>query len=290
MADITCAWCSKDRPAQFETASVHSNVRQFKSESFAVWRCPHCQTIHARDEVDLDRYYAGYPFHHTPDLDWRARAMYRSLLRRLTPFGVTPRCSLLDYGCGGGLVIRFLREQGFSEAVGFDEYSQPFNLPELLERQYDVVLCQDVIEHVADPRELLQQFDRITKPGGLIALGTPNASAIDLGNAAAFHHVLHQPYHRHMLSERALLELGDDLGWRLERYYPSMYVNTLVPFINARFALRYYACFDDTLDVAFEPPTVKSWRFWSPVTFFWAFFGWLFPPRTDVMVVYRRGE
>jgi SAM-dependent methyltransferase len=36
------------------------------------------------------------------------------------------------------------------------------------------VLSLDVIEHVADQRAYLQQIDRVLRPGGIVALSTPN--------------------------------------------------------------------------------------------------------------------
>ncbi len=284
----TCCVCGEPRAESAPEASVASNVRRFRNERFVVWRCDGCGSLHAKDDVDLAHYYAGYPFHRGMTLDWRLRLMYRSLLGRLLPFGLRREHTVLDYGCGGGLVVAYLRERGFAGAVGYDEYSTDFADPALLDARYDLVLSQDVLEHVPDPEALLDRFDTLAKPGGLVAIGTPNATAIDLARADAHHHTLHQPYHRHIYSEAALLDAGRRRGWTLERYYPSMYVNTPFPFVNQRFILHYFACFDDTLDVGFDPPSVASWKLYLPMTLFWALFGWFFRPRTDVMVVFRR--
>jgi SAM-dependent methyltransferase len=90
--------------------------------------------------------------------------------------------SVLDYGCGDGLLIEYLAQQGFPETAGYDAYSERFNDPAVLGRQYDLVIAQDVIEHVEDPVALFQQLLDCTKPGGVICLGTPRADDIDLSN------------------------------------------------------------------------------------------------------------
>ncbi len=282
-----CNICERDAPVR-ENARVHCNVRAFKNETFGVWRCEGCGSIHAEEDVDLPHYYAKYPFHGDATLDWRLKVMYSGLLKRLEKGGVRREHRVLDYGCGGGHVLEFLGERGYEQVVGFDEYSEKFGDRTVLDQRYDVVLSQDVIEHVPEPWELLRRFDSLVKPGGILAIGTPNATAIDLGAAERFHHTLHQPYHRHMLSEKALLESGKKMGWELVRYYPTMYINTLFPFVNHRFVAHYFSCFDDTLDIGFEPPRVNSWKLYSPMTLFWAFFGYFFAPKTDVMAVFRK--
>jgi len=279
-----CPICGLSGAAS-EQARVRSNLRAFANETFAVWRCAGCRSLHARDEVDLAHYYAKYPFH-TGAVDWRMRAMYDNLLRRLRWVGLTRDQSVLDYGCGGGHFVRHLNDRGY-RAVGFDEYTAAQRRPELLDATYDFVLCQDVIEHVPDPKALVAKFDELLRPGGTLALGTPNASAIDLTRPEDFVHALHLPFHRHILSKAALVSLGDPLGWSLVRYFPSMYNNTLVPFINPRFMLYYLRCFDNNLDLGFEAPRFSA-RLLSPVAAFWAFLGWLFPPETDVMAVFRK--
>ena len=81
IASLSCNVCGLDEAdaADVETASVPSNVRAFRNESFRIWRCRSCSTIHARDDVDLEHYYTSYPFHALP-VDWRLRVMYRQQL------------------------------------------------------------------------------------------------------------------------------------------------------------------------------------------------------------------
>jgi hypothetical protein len=144
-----------------------------------------------------------------------------------------------------------------------------------------------VIEHVDDPHALLGQFAGKIEPGGIVAIGTPDAAALDLADAENYVHALHQPFHRHILSAQALREGGEKLGWSVERYYDTMYNNTLVPTMNPRFVLHYVRCHDDVFDLVCEPVKANSLRLWSPVTLFFALFGYFFDRHTDIMVVFR---
>lgn len=281
-----CVLCESPTTGKEESANVHSNVRKFKDESFALWRCGSCGSLHARDEVDLVHYYGGYPFHEMA-IDWRLGSMYSNMLRRLRDAGVTKSHTILDYGCGGGTLVKYLRSAGY-DAVGYDEFSEQFRDPATLERRYDAIIAQDVIEHVANPWELAATFQRLTKPGSVIVVGTPSADALDLKQTAVFMHALHQPYHRHILSKQALMSVGEKQGWALHRYYPTMYANTPVPFVNSRFVLHYLSCFDNTLDVAFDGIQINSWKLYTPATIFYALFGYFLAPHTDVMAIWKR--
>jgi SAM-dependent methyltransferase len=286
-----CNVCGAATSGDVEEARVRSNVRKFAHETFAVWRCPSCLSIHARDEVDLAHYYADYPFHKLSEtsVDWMLQAMYRNLLSRLRRAGVNESSRVLDYGCGSGLFLSYLRARSFTDAQGYDEYSERFSDRSVLAEPFDCVLAQDVIEHVADPQAFVRLVHGLTKPGGVIALGTPNAEAIDLQRPEERVHTLHQPYHRHILSKRALHELGKDLGWELLEYYPTMYANTRVPGVNSAFVNHYFSCHDDNCDLAVEPIKLSSWKLYTPVTLAHFLFGSFWAPESDVMVVFRRG-
>jgi 2-polyprenyl-3-methyl-5-hydroxy-6-metoxy-1,4-benzoquinol methylase len=272
-----------------ERASVRSNVRVFSAERFEVWRCGACGSLHATEEVDLAHYYARYPFHAMP-VDWRTRVMYDNQLARLRKAGLHPGHRILDYGCGGGNFVKHLKRRGYTNAQGFDEYSSEFGDRSVLDQKYDCVFSQDVVEHVAEPHALLDRFHELAEPGGLIAVGTPNATALDLSDAERYVHALHLPYHRHILSKSQILSLGDRRGWKLSSYYPTQYGNTPVPFLNSSFYLYYLRVFDNCLDVLME--SVKPWPLilrW-PMTLFWGLFGYFFAKETDVMAIYRRGR
>jgi 2-polyprenyl-3-methyl-5-hydroxy-6-metoxy-1,4-benzoquinol methylase len=274
-----------------EEASVRSNVRKFQTERFSVWRCPTCASVHARDDVDLGHYYASYPFHNLgaqKQLDGLLRATYRKQLQRLRAAGMRRDHAVLDYGCGGGAFVRFLREQGYARVQGFDAYSEQFADRAVLSAQYDVILTQDVLEHVAEPWDFLRELSQLLAPSAVLLIGTPNAEALDLQHPESCVHALHQPYHRHILSKQKLLTLGDELGWQLLRYYPTMYTNTLLPFMNHRFLLYYFHAGDDTLDMLTGPIRITNPKLYTPASLFWGLFGSLLAPETDVAVVYRK--
>ncbi|MCH8488521.1 MAG: bifunctional 2-polyprenyl-6-hydroxyphenol methylase/3-demethylubiquinol 3-O-methyltransferase UbiG [Oceanicaulis sp.] len=115
--------------------------------------------------------------------------------------GATPLegLSLLDIGCGGGLVSEPMARLGAS-VTGVDAaqaniktamvHAEETGLKidyrwgvaeQLLEQggpgQFDVVLNLEVVEHVADPDAFLRDCARLVKPGGMMIMGTINRTA-----------------------------------------------------------------------------------------------------------------
>lgn len=285
VADACCV-CGKSglAGAGVETASVRSNVRPFHTRQFSVWRCPACRSIHAAGEVDLDEAYRSYPFF-GQKLDFILRCGYRRLTRRLRRAGLRPGQRVLDFGCGSGLLVQYLREAG-CDAVGYDPYSPDHGDPVRLAETYDAVIAQDVIEHAESPLEVLARLDSLARPGALIAIGTPNAVGIDLARAEKFVHSLHQPYHRHILALPALLDAGRNLGWRVERTYLTPYMN--MPVLSLPMLHYYVRCFDGTINALFDRP-MNSARLWlSPETVFYLVFGYWLCDEADIVALFRK--
>jgi 2-polyprenyl-3-methyl-5-hydroxy-6-metoxy-1,4-benzoquinol methylase len=282
-----CNVCGVQSTGTEEHTRVRSNVRAFRDEKFGYWRCANCASIHASEEVDLAHYYARYPFHGLA-MDWRLRAMYARQVARLVAAGVKRSHRILDYGCGGGQLVRYMRSLGFDDVRGYDEYSAEYGDKRVLEDQYDCIVSQDLIEHVAEPHQILTRFQELTRPGAIVAVGTPSAGAIDLARAEEFVHTIHAPYHRHILSKDALVSAGERQGFRLDRYYSTMYSNTHVPFLNEAFYFFYTRITDGTLDALMEPVRVGALLLRAPITLFWGLFGYFFSRHTDVMAVFRR--
>ncbi len=282
----TCCICKSSGLSEtdVETASVRSNVRPFHTRRFSLWRCPNCRSIHASGEVDLDEAYGVYPFF-GQKLDFVLRCGYRRLTRRLHRAGLRPGQRVLDFGCGSGLLVQYLREKG-CDAAGYDPYSPDHGDPARLNEQYDAVIAQDVLEHDDDPLGVLARLDGLARPGGMIAIGTPNADGIDLAKAEKFIHPLHQPYHRHILALPALLEAAKNLGWSVERTYTTPYTN--MPVLSLPMLHYYMRCFDGTINTLFDRPA-GSLRLWlSPETAFYLIFGYWLCDDADIVAIFRK--
>jgi len=99
-------------------------------------------------------------------------------------------------GCGEGAVGRVLRAEGAerltgveidpaSAAVAREVYDEVHErrvedvLPEL-SGPFDTILCYDVLEHLVDPRAVLDQLRGLAAPGGRLHVSVPNARHFSL--------------------------------------------------------------------------------------------------------------
>jgi SAM-dependent methyltransferase len=116
---------------------------------------------------------------------------YRHYLRRWLPADRQAR--IVDIGCGGGRLLRFLTRRGYTNLAGVDISLEQVELArqvvpnvthgdvldylESRESSFDLVVGLDIVEHFRKD-ELPRFFQAIHKslaPGGRVVLQTPNA-------------------------------------------------------------------------------------------------------------------
>ncbi|MEO6430457.1 MAG: class I SAM-dependent methyltransferase [Nitrosospira sp.] len=267
-----------------DITKVKPNVRQFQNEEFTVWRCANCGSLHSLEDIDYAHYYKDYAVHRQK-MDFYSRKLFSSRMRQLIRGGLLPRHSILDFGCGNGNFVRFLREKGYAGTEGYDPFSHEFGDSSVITQQFDVVICQDVIEHAPNPGDLLDEIaSLVRRPGGILAIGTPNAEYIQLKNPLDAVGQLHQPFHRHILTSEQLVRMLEHRKFHIGRIEPRSYVETKFPFVNSPFFFNYMASIDGTLDCCFDPIDLGM-IFRSPKLLFYGFFGYFLNPKKDMSVI-----
>jgi ubiquinone/menaquinone biosynthesis C-methylase UbiE len=127
---------------------------------------------------------------------------------------------VLDAGCGTGYGSRLLAEAGAREVVGVDIAQAVLEavasaMPEAVRLRagdlrklelgdggFDLVVCFETIEHVANPQVVLDELVRVLAPGGLLLISSPNRG-------------VHPPGNPHHLHEFTPSELEAELAARL---------------------------------------------------------------------------
>lgn len=114
--------------------------------------------------------------------------------------------TILDVGCGGGILADALARQGAAQVLGIDLAEKSLRVAQLhaLEAQtpnvsyrnvpaevlaqeqpasFDVVTCMEMLEHVPEPASIVQACADLVKPGGWVFFSTLNRNIKSFGLA-----------------------------------------------------------------------------------------------------------
>jgi SAM-dependent methyltransferase len=147
-----------------------------------------------------------------------------SILLELVPAKGKGR-ALLDVGCADGYLSRIFAERGFSvtaidvpggrrvmsDGIRYLEADLDGGLP-ALDRNFDFVVCADILEHLRNPSSLLGQIRAQIREGGQLIASLPNS-----GNIYFRLNVLcgRFPAHDRGLFDRTHLHFYTWDGWRV---------------------------------------------------------------------------
>jgi SAM-dependent methyltransferase len=162
------------------------------------------------------------------------QAIYRMVARILAERDVQQADVLLDVGCGIGALRPFVlphcKTYHGVDVVHYDAFPPdcPFAAADLdaprwpiADAAADLVVSVETVEHLENPRAFFRELTRITRPGGLIIVTTPNQLGLlsKLGLLLKNQFPAFQeapglyPAHRTALLEIDLLRIARECGW-----------------------------------------------------------------------------
>jgi len=233
LPDERCPICGS-----LSTVRLGTKQGLFARRAFTIQQCPHCSFVFVADPfLDFatlysERYYEGegadssvdylFELEH-PDLtirtyEWRGIAEVVGRLR-----GSLQAVRWLDFGCGNGGLVRFLRGMGV-DAVGFEEgwiadEARKRGIPvidrkefESSRARFDIVTAIEVLEHLPDPLPILREIRSAMRPGGLFFATTGNSAPIS--DVLAWHYLLPE-IHCSLFQPRTLSIALEQAGFRV---------------------------------------------------------------------------
>lgn len=163
-----------------------------------VFRCDECSLQFVGDDLSDERIERLYGQPELADyfvaLEERHEHKFVPRLRELGRMGIAPGSRVLDVGCGTAEFAAMADAEGYS-AVGIDVSEPSIRAARTLHPEvdvrvadavalaasepesFDVVTLWDVIEHVMRPHEVIEACAALLRPGGMIAIGTPNGDS-----------------------------------------------------------------------------------------------------------------
>ncbi len=188
-----CSICSR------ETVFVGLQRGKLDARNFVLRHCEHCRYSYIENyRTDFSRIYnEDYYFGRGADslVDYVYELTHPSqtirthewegvfkIFKQLRPEGGR----WLDFGCGGGGMVRFALEKGI-EAIGVEDgwiadRGRAMGIPIIklselrnFSGQFDFVSAIEVLEHVPNPLNIILEIKKLMKPGGILFLTTGNA-------------------------------------------------------------------------------------------------------------------
>jgi 2-polyprenyl-3-methyl-5-hydroxy-6-metoxy-1,4-benzoquinol methylase len=179
----------------------------FRTKRFGLVRCTRCGCFRidpppiSGEEEGADfytNYYARAPFAKADEKSGspngpKGNSRFWRVVERVPDLG-RPRQRVADIGCGEGGLCAELKAAGWPSVAGFDlsrtriaraRKKQPgiefhdraFPDSRVPEGSLDLVIMDNVVEHLPDPPTTLRSVARSLKPGGRLVLITPNMSS-----------------------------------------------------------------------------------------------------------------
>lgn len=141
----------------------------------------------------------------------------------LHPFKTT--VTILDYGCGTGLMAQTLKQKGF-QAGGIDPLFQPSSSEK---PQADIVTCFEVVEHVYDQYGMMCDVAALLAPNGVFLFSTqlqpPNIE--DLG--INWWYIMPRNAHMSMHSRKSLSHLMAETGFEWHQLCDDLFLAWRAP-------------------------------------------------------------
>jgi SAM-dependent methyltransferase len=219
-------------------------------------RCRDCGLVFANpmaDKHDLVKYYNDYYEKEIYDsTDYKnlikseiekIRKMSPSEIKQKAPyFSIYKEAGkFLDVGCGLGLGLAYAHGLGFElYATEYDQgaieyvegkfpvkvFKGDLETAGFPDAYFDFVHISHVIEHVLDPKAYFREMHRVLKPGGTLAVGTPDMSSLLYRGYKWMKHLsLQVPLvidgleHTFIFPKDLLAKMGEEAGFEIKLHY-----------------------------------------------------------------------
>ncbi|MGH7511956.1 MAG: class I SAM-dependent methyltransferase [Gemmatimonadales bacterium] len=225
----------------------HDRLHELPGE-FTVVRCRGCGLLRTTPRPTPEAMGFYYPAEYGPYLSTRVledapappaaprpagaiRRWIRETKTHIVP-PLTPG-RMLEVGCGSGAYLHEMAARGWAveglefspdaaaaaRALGYQVRVGALETAADPAAPYDLIAGWMVVEHLHDPLGGLRKLARWTRPGGWLALSTPDAAAPEFKLFGDAWYALHLPNHLYLYDHRTLRRVLAESGWELRRVF-----------------------------------------------------------------------
>lgn len=143
--------------------------RRFDKQTYLCCSTCHSIFLHPKHRLSLKKELKRYQLHENVPTDTEYQNFVAPIIYSVQKH-FTPKNTGLDYGCGSGSAIAYILNQKAYDLRLFDPYFYPKK--ENLNRQYDYIICCEVMEHFYEPNKEFKKLFSLLKPKGKLIAKT----------------------------------------------------------------------------------------------------------------------
>lgn len=227
-SNLTCMICGGDNKEELLVKGKYKVTRC--TNCGLVFVQPHpssqeLQRLYSRDYFEEEHYPGGY---------WACRETTRRellrILRRIEELS-GGKGRILDVGCGLGYFAKLAQDSGWEvrgteislyaakeaqKRLGTDViFGGDLVEAEYADDWFDAVVFLDVLEHVTNPLAQVGEAYRITRPGGIVAITTPNVGSKRAKGSLESWPYLAVPEHLYLFSPATVKRILESAGFEV---------------------------------------------------------------------------
>ena len=237
-----CPLCESERTKvvkvernQFD-GGFHAEVESYTGTWVSLLQCQDCSFAFSKEiPADPEFFTKRYQFKFDPGVEYNAEYKSSILVQtfKLIQKFQSKKGKLLDLGSFGGNLMKFASEQGY-EAEGVEvnktmaeHCSKTLNMVvhntkvqdfEGHDGEYDVITLIDVLEHLFEPKGVIEAATKLLSPGGVLVIKVPHygpqhfkqniANALGISKRGIFHNF----GHINLFTPKSLTRVLSDCG------------------------------------------------------------------------------
>lgn len=234
MESVNCNLCGADDTVLLYRG--HDRLTGVAGE-FTLVRCRHCGLVYLNPRPTPEEIGAFYPPEYDPFLpaieDEPSR--FRRLDRRFRQFRQCREVmryanrpgQMVDVGCATGTFLEGMRQRGWQvqgveltpwaasyarQRLGLDVFTGTLEAAGFSASSFDLVTMWDVLEHVYNPWQTLQEIRRILKPGGWFVFSIPDVDCVEARWFGPYWVGWDIPRHLHLFSQDVIKRMLSENG------------------------------------------------------------------------------
>lgn len=199
-----------------------------RKNTFKLLSCRTCATLYTAQSPDPSQQ-EDYDAYYTPENLMVPEFINRRLDEIVATFRSYKKSNrLLDVGCGAGSFLEAAARDNWeafgveisqtaAEHVrrqGFEVFCGELEKADYQDGYFDVVIASEVLEHVLDPKALLESVARVLRPGGLLWATTPHGRGISARLLDLAWTTVCPPEHLQLFSVNSIKAMLSSAGFR----------------------------------------------------------------------------